>query len=116
MNRPAFAIVAGHGLDAVTTAIGFCLTRGSAIEANPIVRGLANAVALYLLNTGSSLPVWSAGGVTVRIVKLAASVLAAVGHVVAARYLDGGFVAVYGYLLGGVGAVVAITNVGVMLL
>mgnify|MGYP006283317693 CR=1 FL=1 len=116
MNRPAFAIVAGHGLDAVTTAIGFCLTRGSAIEANPIVRGLANAVALYLLNTGSSLPVWTAAGITVGVAKLVVAVLAAVGLVAAARYLDVRVVAVYGYLLGGVGAVVAITNVGVMLL
>jgi len=115
MKRPALAIVVGHGLDALVTAAGFGLTHGSAIEANPILRELAAAVAFCVLQSGSSLPAWTVAGITVGIVKIAAAVVAAGGLFLAARFLNPRFVAAWGYALGLVGLNFAVWNVAVLL-
>ncbi|MFC6826853.1 hypothetical protein [Halopelagius fulvigenes] len=67
-------MVIGHGLDALTTAVG----------------------------------------IAIGVLKVAVAVLAAIGLIVAARFVDERCVSIYGYLLGAVGAVVALGNLAVI--
>lgn len=113
MRRPASAVIVGHGLDAISTAVGIGLY-GSSIEKNPLLREVANAIALHLIYAGSSLPAWTVAGVAIGVLKVIVAIVAAVGLVVSARFVDERSVAVYGYLLGAVGAAVALGNLAVM--
>ena len=108
------AVILGHGADAAVTAFGIAHSKGNYLEGNPLLGGFAESVAWPAFYAGFH-PEWMYAGLAVGAVKLAAVAAVAALLVVGADYLeDVPYSAAFVYLLAAVGAVAAVTNVGVM--
>ena len=108
------AVILGHGADAAVTAFGIAHSKGNYLEGNGLLRKVAWEAAYPIMLAGEP-GAWAVGGIAVGAVKLAAVAAVAALLVVGADYLeDVPYSAAFVYLLAAVGAVAAVTNVGVM--